>query len=205
MENTEKNLPIEKPLFNVSKVLIIVIIAVIIIFGFVILVSFMKESPEEKTGTERPKEQNNGTFPIAPLPENREYTLGEIISKGASEGHDFCNTLEREDLKKTCVESYIFNRAKQELDASICKESEDDVFVRQCQYNAIVPAVAKKYCEESKAQNSTNIAPSNINLCEQIDNEQDKAKCYNPKQVVEESDVGGIYSGRKCEGYIALY
>ena len=187
---------------------IIFIIMILVIGGFYGYVMLKDKQIKftffEKEKTEI-KDKTNGPLPIAPLPENREYTLGEIMSKGASEGLDFCNTLEKKDLKKVCVESYIFNRAKQESNASICKESKDDVFVRSCQYRAIVISVAKKYCEESKSQNNINITPSNINLCGQIDNEGDKAGCYNPKQIVDSSDVGGIYYNRKCEGYIALY
>lgn len=181
---------------------IIYILMILVIGGFL---AYTLLNSKHGGGILVAKEKTEETLLIAPLPENREYTLGEIMGKGATEGLDFCNTLEKKDIKKTCIESYIFNRAKQELNASICKESKDSVFVRDCQYRAIVPAVAKKYCEESKAQNNTNIAPSNINLCKQIDNEQDREKCYNPKQVVDESDVGGIYFNRKCEGYINLY
>ena len=111
-------------------------------------------------------------------------TLSELLKQGEEEGYDFCNKIEREDLKKSCIESYLLNKSKTELDASICEQSDNEIFVKMCQYNAILPVVAKTYIEESHSQNNSEVVPSNVELCEQIKDEADKILCKNPKQAI---------------------
>ena len=188
----------------ILSIIILVVTSIIITYVYLTTVDKLNWGSGDQQKEILKKNQTGETLPVATFPDNKEYTLVEIMKKGESEGLDFCNTLDKQDIKEICMESYLSNKAKKEQNASVCKESKDSEFIKRCQY-VIVSIVAKKYCEESKAKNDTNITPTNIGLCEQIDNEQDKANCYNPKQVIEVSDVGGIYSNRKCEGYINLY
>ena len=160
--------------FNKSK-LIWTIISIIIFTGLIATFYFIFTNDSDND-SERAVENN----------EESQHTLSEIMEQGKEKGLNFCENIERGDLKKDCIESYLLNKAKEELDASICRESDNEIFVQRCQYNTIIPEVAKKYNEESAIKNDTTIVPSNIDLCSQIDDEYTRELCLNPETAIEE-------------------
>jgi len=111
------------------------------------------------------------------------YTIGEIVSKGASEGPNFCNTLEA-DSKKICMESYLSNKTKQEslknssnlsskpvfaLNRSVSPEDPDYAYL-------VISSLDKENCSKIKTQRQTlcingidlignALAAKNVSLC----------------------------------------
>ncbi|MCK5449544.1 hypothetical protein KAI32_01640 [Candidatus Pacearchaeota archaeon] len=157
---------------NSSYIFVIIFAVILLILAVIMFTTYLPLSKSQTTPDIDYKES--------------QYTLSEIMEHGKEKGFEFCNELGREDLKKDCIESYLLNKAKEELNASICKESNDENFVQRCQYDTIFPEVAKKYNEEIISKNDTEIIPSNIGLCDQIDDEELKVLCLNPKIAIEE-------------------
>jgi len=114
----------------------------------------------------------------------QQYNITEILEQGAKQGYDFCNNITRGDIREECINTYLFNEARKEANFSICEQINDEVFVKMCKYNIIIPLVAKAYAEESQAQNNTKVTPSNIELCEQLEGETRKL-CENPQKAIE--------------------
>ena len=153
----------------------------------IILVGFLLWSSEEKPMGVSGKSEITvlKNPPIASLPESKQqFTTTDISEKSLEQGIGFCDSLEIESLLKSCKDNYILSKAEEEKDYLLCEQLGDKELVDGCKGTIIILMVASAYNEESNSQDNEDIIPSNIDLCEELDNEQDKEMCYDPKEAI---------------------
>jgi len=129
---------------------------------------------------------------IAKLPDSSySLTNKEIIERVEEQGTTFCETLTNSD-KQSCIEYYWSWRAEKEGNPDLCNMVTQPGFVRQCKQKAATVAVALVYYEESEDL-TKDIVPSNIELCDKIEYEDDKEYCLNPKLAFDKNKFDVVY------------
>jgi len=113
----------------------------------------------------------------------REGTTQDIYKSIVNDGEEYCNTLEGIE-REQCIKAYIRSKAEEEEDPDICEEIQDDDFIRNCEASVAIVAVALKYNEEKGVDPFVKTIPSNIELCDKINNQEDRELCKNPSEVI---------------------
>ncbi len=128
---------------------------------------------------------------IAPIDSKEiEYTMNEIFSNAESHGTEFCSNLDEEYLIEPCERRAILIEATTTEDPDKCDQISDPKLVEKCKVDLIIELVALAYYEESKSDGEGTI-PSNIALCNQLDDEEDRKLCRDPGKVFVK-DYNGI-------------
>ena len=119
-------------------------------------------------------------------------TISEINKAAIIEGVSFCDNIGDQAIKEKCVINAISDKAMAEHNTDYCNQIENKTLAYECKKKIIFAVVAIKYKEES-AENPDLINPSNIELCDSLE-EKDKNYCLNPKKMV--MDCGGVFCYR---------
>jgi hypothetical protein len=133
---------------------------------------------------------------LAPInTSGQSYTTKELLSKSINEGPSFCNTLDQDFLIQTCNNQYVLYKALGNENPKTCEESKDDVFVNKCKADIIIKKVALSYHKATQTGQNINTSPY-TDICNQIDNKDQKKICNDPRKTIEE-DYNGIVNSFK--------
>ena len=131
---------------------------------------------------------------MAPLnPKATDYVITDIITLADDEGLGFCQSLEDEHLKQVCIERHWLKEAERLGDPSVCDMCTYPGFIRQCKLQAATVAVATEYYRLFMETGDEFAVPDNIGICDQLEYEDDKKVCSNPKGAIERNRYELMY------------
>ncbi|MEM4244715.1 MAG: hypothetical protein QXR60_00725 [Candidatus Nanoarchaeia archaeon] len=161
------------------KSYVMIVSASILILAFIIGIFFI--SPLKKTVSE-----------YKPSAFESSITLNEVYERAAEEGTSFCDKLTTESLKNDCVFIAVKSEAERTKNPDVCDTLKSSDMVRGCKVPVVLTEVVLKYKEESKTSGE-DVVPSNIDLCDKLDDPADREACRNPKQVLSDCPYGVCY------------
>jgi len=127
-----------------------------------------------------------GSPTIAPIAKTENpRTFGEVRELAANQGPVFCQQLENQDYIDECIDSYYFAKAERETNPDLCDKLNGEFSIKRCKANAIITKVALTYYEESDELNNPDVIPSNIELCDLLEDEGDRTSCKDPAYIIE--------------------
>ena len=182
----------EKQQTQKSLLLSIIIIAAAIILVIILLI-VVWSLISSKTTIETPE------FKVSPPQTTEKLNFLEELEKDPN----FCDTYENIEDIESCKEGVILQRAKDELNISICDEATDSRFIEDCRLEIsqlIIEEVAITYHKEDKEGSSEE--PSNVQLCDQLEGE-DKTWCENPQEVINNNYLSINYKIFKYDSSLA--
>jgi len=90
-----------------------------------------------------------------------------------------CSGINISSEKENCILQSIIRAAQFTKNENLCNSLDSESAIRECTKVVITTRVALQYKNESSLSNNPNIVPSNIFLCNQLINKEDKLFCQN--------------------------